>query len=174
VFDEIDKSPARSADSARSWQRREWLGLGAVAGIVAISVLASVWALSRWDAEPTPAASDSGSAATMAPAPTAGTQSPAGVAGTTDAGSDLPVDGRALRVEMLTVDDVWLRVQVDGQQVIAREIPAGQRLRYAADREVVVRAGNAGAVRVKVGDGAELALGRTGQVVTRTFTAPAR
>ena len=47
--------------------------------------------------------------------------------------------------------------------------PAGERMPFGADRSIVVRAGDAGAVTVRVGPDDQGPLGRDGQVVTRAF-----
>jgi hypothetical protein len=65
-----------------------------------------------------------------------------------------------------------MRVIVDGQKVAEREYPAGQTLTFDADKAVVVRAGDAGAVRVKVGGKEQGTVGVTGQPITRVFTPP--
>jgi hypothetical protein len=63
-----------------------------------------------------------------------------------------------------------MRVTVDDNKTLERQVPAGQHIPLEADRVIAVRAGDAGAVRVTV-DGRDLGiLGADGQVVTRTFT----
>jgi hypothetical protein len=57
-----------------------------------------------------------------------------------------------------------------------REFTADQRIPFSADRAIVIRAGDAGAIRLVV-DGKDLGvLGRDGQVFERAFTpqTPAR
>jgi hypothetical protein len=85
-----------------------------------------------------------------------------------------PVDPHALRIDLTTVRRVWLRVAVDGRIALEREVAAGEQLPFGADRAIVVRAGDAGAVTVRVGGVDQGAIGGDGQVVTRTFAAPAR
>lgn len=77
----------------------------------------------------------------------------------------------ALHVELGTLQPVWLRVVVDGQKKLERMIPAGEALRFDADRQIVVRAGNGADVFVKTSSGEER-LGVAGQPVTRTFAKP--
>jgi Domain of unknown function (DUF4115) len=84
------------------------------------------------------------------------------------------IDPHALRVDLTTLRRVWLRVAVDGRIAIEREVAAGEQLPFGADRSIVVRAGDAGAVTVKVAGVDQGAIGRDGQVVTRAFEAPAR
>lgn len=77
---------------------------------------------------------------------------------------------RPLVVEVTTLRPVWMRVVVDGERRVERQVPADQTLTYGADRVVALRVGDAGAVRLTV-DGVDRGvLGRDGQVVNRTFT----
>lgn len=73
-------------------------------------------------------------------------------------------------VQLTTGRNVWLRVTVDGQRVLERELPAGQQLTYTPASSIVIRAGDAGAVRVKVGNGPDEPLGRDAFPATRRFT----
>ena len=72
--------------------------------------------------------------------------------------------------EVSTVRKVWVRVLVDGQKVIERELPAGARIPLTPTYQVVVRAGDAGAVRVSIAGKDQGAFGPTGQPATRRFT----
>lgn len=72
--------------------------------------------------------------------------------------------------EVSTVRKVWVRVMVDGQQVIERELPADARIPLTPTSRVVVRAGDAGAVRVSIGGKDQGPVGRDGEVATRAFT----
>jgi hypothetical protein len=85
-----------------------------------------------------------------------------------------PVDPHLLRIDLKTLRRVWLRVSVDGRIAIEREVAEGEQLPFGADRSIVVRAGDAGAVTVRVGDVDQGTIGRDGEVLTRTFTAPTR
>jgi hypothetical protein len=88
-----------------------------------------------------------------------------------DTAQDKPT--RALNIVLMTSRPVWTRVTVDDRKVIEREIPGGQTIALGADRAIVIRAGDAGAVKVIL-EGKDLgALGRDGQIASRAFTAPA-
>jgi hypothetical protein len=63
-------------------------------------------------------------------------------------------------------------VTADGDVVLARELPANARVPLVAEKTLVIRAGNAGAVRVIIAGQDQGLLGRAGQPVTRTFTMP--
>jgi hypothetical protein len=69
---------------------------------------------------------------------------------------------------------VWVRVIVDGERVIERELAAGTRIPLQADRAIVIRVGNAGALRLTINGTDRGPLGDEGEIVTRTFTAQAR
>jgi hypothetical protein len=74
-----------------------------------------------------------------------------------------------LQVEIATIRAVWLRATVDGHRAVERQVPAGTRLTFTPSDSITVRAGDAGAVRVKIGAGPEEPMGRDGQVLTRVF-----
>ena len=77
---------------------------------------------------------------------------------------------RALNIEFVTVRPVWARITVDGRRAMEREFKADQRFPFGADRAIVVRAGDAGAIRLIV-NGKDLGvLGRDGQIFERAFT----
>jgi Domain of unknown function (DUF4115) len=81
---------------------------------------------------------------------------------------------RALNIEFVTVRPVWARITVDGRRAMEREFKADQRIPFGADRAIVIRAGDAGAIRLVV-DGKDLGvLGRDGQVFERSFAVAAR
>lgn len=78
---------------------------------------------------------------------------------------------RAVNIELVTLRPVWTRVVVDDRKEVERELPAGQRFTFGADRAITVRAGDAGAMRI-IYDGKDLGvMGRDGQIASRTFAA---
>jgi hypothetical protein len=79
------------------------------------------------------------------------------------------VDPDGLRMEFTAVKPVWVRVTVDGERALERELRAGDRVPFKAQHTIVIRAGNAGAVRVAIGGQDQGLLGREGDVVNRTF-----
>jgi Domain of unknown function (DUF4115) len=79
-----------------------------------------------------------------------------------------------VNLELITRRTVWVRVTVDGRREIERELPGGQRIPLHAEQSIVIRAGDAGAVAVRRGNGAEVGLGEDGIVANRTFTAERR
>jgi cytoskeleton protein RodZ len=85
-----------------------------------------------------------------------------------------PVPAGKLRVELRTLRPVWARAFVDGRKAFERELPAGQRVPLQATRVIVVRAGDAGAIRLAVDGKDQGPLGPDGAPVTRLVTASAR
>ena len=67
-----------------------------------------------------------------------------------------------------------MRVIVDGARLIEREVPAGTKIPIKAEKTIVIRTGDAGAVRLSIRGGTSTPLGREGEVVTRSFTVPPR
>lgn len=80
-----------------------------------------------------------------------------------------PAPSLPLQVELVALRKVWMRVTVDGDRAIEQEIEEGQRFRFGANRAIVVRAGDAGAVTISVDGQAATPLGRLGQPATRTL-----
>jgi Domain of unknown function (DUF4115) len=74
--------------------------------------------------------------------------------------------------ELTALRPVWVRVLVDGQPVLERELPANARIPLAAKESIVIRAGNAGALRLSIAGTDQGSFGREGQVVTKTFKVP--
>jgi hypothetical protein len=65
---------------------------------------------------------------------------------------------------------VWVRITVDGERMIEREVAAGTRVPLVSGGTVVVRAGDGGAVRLWLRGEDQGVLGADGAVVTRTIT----
>ena len=74
--------------------------------------------------------------------------------------------------ELITERRVWVRVLVDGERVVERELEANTRIPLRGRKQLVVRAGDAGAVRIAIAGRDQGRLGSDGVVVTRTFDLP--
>ncbi|HEY0872662.1 MAG TPA: RodZ domain-containing protein [Vicinamibacterales bacterium] len=72
--------------------------------------------------------------------------------------------------EITTLRPVWVRVIADGKRVVERELPAGSKVPFTVEESLVIRAGDAGAVRLILRGADHGTLGADGDVVTRTFT----
>jgi hypothetical protein len=147
----------------RGRPRAAYVGV-AVAALAVIVVTVLLWRSAGVPVGPAPQSDPR-----AVPQPTAAAAAPAPVAPAL--APTLPASPpRALNIEFVTVRPVWARITVDGRRAMEREFAADQRIPFAADRAIVIRAGDAGAIRLVV-DGKDLGvLGRDGQVFNRTFT----
>lgn len=105
-------------------------------------------------------ASDRSAAPVTAPTPAAAQPSPT------------PITASPAESEITTTRRVWVRVVVDGNRVLERELPADTRVPLRAQKTIVIRTGDAGAVRLSIAGRDQGFLGRTGEVVTRTINVP--
>jgi hypothetical protein len=158
-----ENAPAQAtAPEARKRPGRGWLPL--VLGVAA-AVLLAILLLPRFrTAQVSPA-----------PAPVAVEETPAAAppaAATATPAPPVPVPAPA--AELRTTRRVWVRVIVDGSREVEREVEADAYVPLPAGRTFVVRAGDAGAVRLLLNGEDQGPLGADAQVVTRTFTRPAR
>jgi hypothetical protein len=76
---------------------------------------------------------------------------------------------RPPKAELTTVRRVWVRVLVDGERALERELDANARVPLNPTQRIVVRTGDAGALRVSIDGKDQGPLGRDGEVVTRMF-----
>ena len=83
-----------------------------------------------------------------------------------------PASG-AFAGELVALRGVWVRAIADGVRVIERELRPDERVPLRAARSVVIRVGDAGAVKMYVNGQDRGVLGANGIVVTRTFNAAA-
>ncbi len=157
-----DAPVASRPTSPRS--RAPWVAVGAVVIIGAAALAIKPWA-SRTSESTEPAATASSPAA-VTPAPDAppppqdNAPAPAASSGT-----------HAMQAELVAERRVWVRVIADGEKLLERELPEGTRIPITADRAIVIRAGDGGAVRLRLNGADRGALGRDAEVLTRTFTA---
>jgi hypothetical protein len=136
---------------------------GVAAGVVAVIALGAlvtwIWPGDEPESSRSPTVSN--------PAPTAAvsTASPA------PRSSEPPLP-TGTQSELRTLRHVWVRATIDGKRVLERELDAGARVPLTG-HTIVIRAGDAGAVRVII-DGQDRGLmGETGIAVTRAYTSPA-
>jgi len=66
----------------------------------------------------------------------------------------------------------WLRVEVDGQAIFEGTFEPGTTNAWSGNQRIVLRSGNAGAVRVSVNGQVVGLMGQNGQVVEQEWTAP--
>jgi hypothetical protein len=131
---------------------------GAVVAIAAGVVVTRSWRSTTTEPAAPARVSSSPSADATAPAlPVAST-----------AGANEPVTPE---FELAAVRRVWIRATVDGARVAERELAPGEKVLVWSGRALVVRAGDAGALRVSVKGQDRGVVGEDGIAVTRTFNA---
>ncbi len=82
-----------------------------------------------------------------------------------------PVPGAPnVHVELTANDSCWARITVDGKMLFAGTLAAGDTKTLDASSEVTIRAGNAGAIGLKLNGNAVPALGPAGQIRSVTLT----
>ena len=156
AFDEQAPTPLFADDAPRKPISNRTL---AVAAAAVILLVAAVF-LTKWSSSPTPAEPEAPAAvapAVASPEPQAAAPPPAPVS----SGTELVTTGRA-----------WVRLTVDGARLFERELAAGTRVPIDAKQSIVIRTGDAGAVRLTIRGVEQPPLGRAGDVVTRAFKVP--
>jgi len=108
--------------------------------------------------ETTPSAASRGTETVSAPAPPADVPAPA-----------VATDDR-LTVVLSVKRPCFVSASVDGQRVIERLLPAGTQQTLDVKRELVLTAGDAGAIGVTLNGADAKPLGKSGEVVTARFT----
>jgi len=153
-----------SASSQRPRGRR--VGFATLIGglaAVAVVVIGGVMLVNRGGEDAAPPATQSPGPAAQTPAATS-TPPPR----TEPAPPAVPVSG--LQAEIVTLRPVWVRVLVDGEKTIERELRGNDRIPLRAQRVIFLRVGDAGALRIVVNGQDQGVLGRDGEIVTRSFT----
>jgi hypothetical protein len=107
-----------------------------------------------------------------APPPSQGTPAPSAPAQSVPAPQP-PAPQARDESEIATVRRAWVRVVADGERVVERELPADSRIAFKAEKTIVIRTGDAGAVTLSIRGQDQGPLGKDGAVITRSFTVPA-
>jgi cytoskeletal protein RodZ len=76
---------------------------------------------------------------------------------------------KPVRVGLMLTAQSWIRVVVDGKPEFEGVLPEGTQRTWMADKELTLRAGNAGGVMVSFNDGMAKPLGEAGAVEEVTF-----
>lgn len=79
-----------------------------------------------------------------------------------------------VRVNMTIDADSWLWIEADGQTQFEGILPKGSQRTWVANQQLIIRAGNAGGVRIALNDGQTRKLGEPNVVEEVTFKAPPR
>jgi cytoskeletal protein RodZ len=78
---------------------------------------------------------------------------------------------KPVEVDVKISDPCWLDIIVDGKRVFQGTLAKGTQQTWSADRQITVRAGNAGGISVKFNEEQPKVLGQLGQVETMTYQA---
>ncbi|HIK36029.1 MAG TPA: DUF4115 domain-containing protein [Thermosynechococcus sp. M98_K2018_005] len=105
---------------------------------------------------------------TPAPTPTA-SPSPTPTAAATPTPS--PATPETVEVKLSLSDASWLEVEADGRVVHAGILQSGTERSWQAKERLIVRTGNAGAVKVSVNNGPSQPMGKLGEVIEKEFLA---
>jgi cytoskeletal protein RodZ len=81
---------------------------------------------------------------------------------------------KSVRLDMKLTDQSWVRVMTDGKMDFEGVLPQGTQRLWTADKQIVVRAGNAGGVVVSLNNGQAKPLGLPGSVEEVTFGSAAQ
>jgi hypothetical protein len=131
-------------------------------------------------AAPTPAAANVPPPSQAAPIGTSGMTAPATSAADVAPPSARPPATLAApaaapaRIEIQTTREVWMRTTIDDNPPVERLVPGGRTLRFDPARVLLLRAGDAGGVRIIVDGEDRGILGADGRVVTRRYEVPQR
>ena len=167
--------PSKGREKARAfWGHRKSLVRLATGLAIGAVVLTLAAAGARWwrgsarqavsiANEPSVVHRDVKNARKAAPANATGGATP-GVTAEPRRGTSADPGNSGVKVALEAVRPVWLRVEVDGKQTTARLVRAGEALNLRGAKNVVVRAGDAGALLIGVNGGAHTAFGRNGEV----------
>jgi cytoskeletal protein RodZ len=143
----------------------------AVVAAAAIGIV-SIFTMGR-DTAPTPAAEAVGTAGT----PSAGAPAPAPVAGSgavppaAAPAIPSPPKTRPVEVALAVSRPCWITATADGRRAIYALLQPGTREKLTADREIVIRAGDAGALTWSVNGRDAVEFGAPGEVRTVKVTA---
>jgi hypothetical protein len=136
---------------------------------VALVLGAGLLAVLLWNRGPVPSSSPAAPSASPSPPAEPPVAPPQAAAPAAAAPAPVVPAGGS---EIVAERKVWLRVIADGEKILEREVPAGTRIPIKAEKTIVVRTGDAGAVRLSIRGFASVLLGREGEVVTRSFSVP--
>ncbi|WP_448561208.1 helix-turn-helix domain-containing protein [Trichothermofontia sp.] len=116
--------------------------------------------------------SNSSHSVAPAPSPTSVTPTPATPSSPVAVSPSPPVTPKPteLRVQVELTGQSWLQVVADGQVVFEGILNPGATETWTAQQTLVLAAGNAGEVRVRVNDGSPQPLGQPGEVKEVTLT----
>jgi hypothetical protein len=168
--------PVLAAAGGRSgapWGDRKVRLRVATALVLAVACLGVVTGAVRWwrgSAGQTPRLVDSGVTGSPTTAAVGVSRSGTAEQAPPRAGAARGSSRARVSVVLRAVRPVWLRAEVDGKQTMARLMKPGEDVDLHGARDVVVRAGDAGALLVGVNGRTPEKFGRAGEVLTKRMT----
>ena len=75
-----------------------------------------------------------------------------------------------LTMTLVASGQCWIRAVSDGARTIERMLRAGESVQLSGENQIVLRVGDAGAVRVSINGQPLAPLGARGEVITRRFS----
>ena len=173
---QVTSAPAMLDEPLEPLNLRRWWPIGVIVLIVALAAVAW-WAYPRYAnrlpllrATPTPTTTPVPPSPT--PEPPTATPSPTPTPPRLRTPSPTPITAAVELIFEIVADRAWILVEVDGQMAYTGILEAGTTHTWTANERIVMRCGNAGAVRVTVNGQALGFLGEMGEVVTMEWTAP--
>lgn len=170
---DVDRAPEH-AQGRRAKPSRSWWPVAVLTGLAVSAVVATVL-LTRSRDLPAPETRPPASSVSTAPALQAdrtplpappASPAPAAAPPTRTPASTAP---EKTPIEVIATKPVWMRVTIDGERVLERELKEPGRFQFRAEQVVLIRSGDAGAVRVTIA-GQDLGpLGPDGIVMSRTY-----
>ena len=145
------------AASAAALVRRWWpRSIAANAGLAVVT--ATLLLVFFWPASAPPSAQQA--------EPAVHSAAPANAAPAAAVQSDLPA---GVTMTLVASGQCWIRAVADGARTIERMLRAGETVQLSGENQIVLRVGDAGAVRVSINGQAIAPLGARGEVITRRF-----
>ncbi len=177
---EVRILPAREAESEKLPKTVPWGMLAA--GLLILALVLSVWSYFRRDQreasapEPVRAAAPNSNdnkqgAGTLSPVQTPPAQHPpSAILDAKPINADAPAAPGTFSVTIKANDDSWVAIAADGKTVAADSLLTGGTTKtIQANREIVIKAGNVGALEISFNGKKLQRQGQEGQVKTLTF-----
>ena len=183
VTSEVRILPAREADSEKPTRTVPWGMLAA--GLLIFALVLSVWSYFRREqreasapepvrAAAAPSSNDNGQSAATSQSPPGqnppAQHPPSAILDAKPINADAPAAAGAFSVTIKANDDSWVAIAADGKTVAADSLLSGGTTRtIQASREIVIKAGNVGALEISFNGKKLQRQGQDGQVKTLTF-----
>ncbi len=81
------------------------------------------------------------------------------------------VEKKSVVVNVIVKEESWVSIEIDGKKEFEGSLPRGTRKTWAAQKQLVFLAGNAGGILIAFNNGQTMQLGKTGSVEQVVFAA---